>query len=112
MADEFVRKDVFDAALGRIEALIDRSLAKQEALASRMREDTNSSISRLREETNNSISKLQQEMSEMCKDMKAISARLDAMYIKLSMNIAVSHVIVTVFGIIVTIVIAAIQLWK
>ena len=32
MADEFVRKDVFDAALGRIEALIDRSLAKQEAL--------------------------------------------------------------------------------
>ena len=47
MADEFVRRDVFDVAISRIEALIDRSLAKQEALAGRMRGKIFGSVKRL-----------------------------------------------------------------
>ncbi|MBQ9526860.1 MAG: hypothetical protein IJR68_04550 [Fretibacterium sp.] len=36
MADEFVRQDVFDANMRRMEALMDRNLTKHESIAERL----------------------------------------------------------------------------
>ena len=124
MADEFVRRDVFDVTMSRMEALIDRSLAKQEALASRMREETNSAISKMQQamiemrgETNNAISKMQKDISDMRGDIKAevsglkgdvkaMNARLDTLQNKFSWNLAW-------LGVIIGLVLAVVQhLWK
>ena len=101
MNEEFVRKDVFEANMRRIdqhfdaterlvnntvermEAIIDRNLAKHDAVAAEMRGD-----------------------------IRALNTRIDSMEGKLSQSITITSVIVTVFGIIITIVIAAIQFWK
>ena len=83
MAEEFVMKDVFDANIQRIEAIVDRNLAKHEAIASEMRGE-----------------------------FKAINAQMRSMEDKLSLNVTVTGVIVAAFGIIITIIIAAIQLWR
>ena len=47
MSEEFVRKDVFDANMQRIEALMEKNLAKQEAIATEIKGDIKALSNRL-----------------------------------------------------------------
>ena len=106
MANEFVRRDVFDVTMSRMEALIDRSLAKQEALASRMREETNSAISKMQKDISDMRGDIKAEVSGLKGDVKAMNARLDTLQNKFSWNLAW-------FGVIIGLVLAVVQhLWK
>jgi len=132
-ASDFITKDVFnihvksmrdradseeklsDARFDRLEALIAGSLVEQKAMA----KETASSIKaiderlgrvekhieRIEENFNGKIERLQNDVSELKGETKALSARLDTQQTKFGWYL-------TIFGLIITVVIAAIQLWK
>ena len=132
----FVTKDVFDihvksmrdradseeklsdARFDRIEALIAGSLVEQKAMA----KETTSSIRVMNERIgrveerighieksidkfNGKVEKLQDDVSELKANDKALAARLDTQQMKFGWYL-------TIFGLIITVAVAAVQLWK
>ena len=104
-----------DARFDRIEALIAGSLVEQKAMA---KETANSikaiderlgrvekHIERIEENLNGKIERLQNDVSELKGNDKVLVARLDTQQTKTGWYLAI-------FGIIITVAIAAIQLWK
>ncbi|MBQ3377248.1 MAG: hypothetical protein IJG62_03160 [Synergistaceae bacterium] len=84
MADEFVRRDIFDLYMGRMEAIMEKNLAKHDAIAADMKAD----------------------VAELKGDVKAMNARLDTLQNKFSWNLAW-------LGVIIGLVLAVVQhLWK
>ena len=84
MADDYVRREILDLYIERMEAISEKNLAKHDAIAAEMR----SSI------------------SEMKGDLKAMNARLDTIENKFSWNLAW-------LGIIIGLVLAIVQhIWK
>ena len=84
MADEFVRRDIFDLYMGRMEAIMEKNLAKHDAIAADMTAD----------------------VAELKGDVKAMNARLDTLQNKFSWNLAW-------LGVIIGLVLAVVQhLWK
>ncbi|MBR1671439.1 MAG: hypothetical protein IJ702_00785 [Fretibacterium sp.] len=57
---EYVRKDVFEISMQRLEALMERNLARQEAIAGEMKAD----IEKLRREVKEEVGGLRSEMKE------------------------------------------------
>ncbi|MBR0043828.1 MAG: hypothetical protein IJP56_03225 [Synergistaceae bacterium] len=72
MADEFVRRDIFDLYMGRMEAIMEKNLAKHDAIAADMKAD----------------------VAELKGDVKAMNARLDTLQNKFSWNLAWLGVII------------------
>ena len=64
---EYVRKDVFDISMQRLEALMERNLARQEAIAQEMKADNE----KLRSEVKTEISGLRNEMKEEIGGLRA-----------------------------------------
>ena len=84
MADEFVRRDIFDLYMGRMEAIMEKNLAKHDAIAADKKAD----------------------VAELKGDVKAMNARLDTLQNKFSWNLAW-------LGVIIGLVLAVVQhLWK
>ena len=128
-ANDFITKDVFnihvksmrdradseeklsDARFDRIEALIAGSLIEQKAMA----KETANSIKAIDErlgrvektvdKLSEKVERLQDDVSELKGDSKAMNARLDTQQTKFGWYL-------TIFGLVITVVIAAIQLWK
>ena len=125
----FVTKDVFDihvrsmrdradseeklsdAKFERLEALIAGSIAEQRAMA---RETGNSikvindrlgHVEKNLDKLNERVERMQDDISELKANDKALTARLDAQQTKFGWYL-------TVFGLIITVAVAAIQLWK
>ena len=84
MADEFVRRDIFDLYMGRMETIMEKNLAKHDAIAADMKAD----------------------VAELKGDVKAMNVRLDTLQNKFSWNLAW-------LGVIIGLVLAVVQhLWK
>ena len=84
MADEYVRREILDLYIERMEAISEKNLAKHDAIAAEMRAN----------------------ISEMKGDLKAMNARLDTIENKFSWNLAW-------VGIIIGLALAIVQLiWK
>ena len=66
MADEYVRREILDLYIERMEAISEKNLAKHDAIAAEMRAN----------------------ISEMNGDLKAMNARLDTIENKFSWNLA------------------------
>ena len=125
----FVTKDVFDihvrsmrdradseeklsdAKFERLEALIAGSIAEQRAIA---RETGNSikvindrlgHVEKNLDKLNEKFERMQDDISELKANDKALTARLDTQQTKFGWYL-------TVFGLIITVAVAAIQLWK
>ena len=84
MADEYMRREILDLYIERMEAISEKNLAKHDAIAAEMRAN----------------------ISEMKGDLKAMNARLDTIENKFSWNLAW-------VGIIMGLVLAIVQhFWK
>ena len=66
MADEYMRREILDLYIERMEAISEKNLAKHDAIAAEMRAN----------------------ISEMKGDLKAMNARLDTIENKFSWNLA------------------------
>ena len=86
-AAQYVRKDVFDARMDRMEAIMDRNFTRLEAFVEKTATRLNSR-------------------------MDGVETRLGAVEGKVSHIAALTGIIVAVFGVIVTAVVAAIQYMK
>ena len=129
--NEYVRKDVFDARMDRIEALLAQTLAeirldnvklrselKDEmkslhtelkddikSVRSELREDKKSLRGELKEDIKSLRSELKEDINELRSDIRVINARLETQQTKFGWYL-------TIFGLIITVAVAAIQLWK
>ena len=107
-----------DAKFERLEALIAGSIAEQRAMARetgngikavnehiRHVEERIGHVEKNLDKLNEKVERMQGDISELKASDKALTARLDTQQTKFGWSL-------TVFGIIITVVIAAIQLWK
>lgn len=110
--EDYVRKDTFDAHMQRIEALMERNLIEQRAMNERL----NTKLDSLRDEMKRDVTNLRTELkgdmaslrTELKGDIKALDAKVYALEGRLSQNLVITGIIVTIFGLIIT----AIQFWK
>ena len=106
--DEFIRKDVFDISIQRLEALMALNLTEQKAMNERLEariDVLDSRIDVLSERIDKNLAQYEAIASNIEGDIKAMNARLDTQQTKFGWYL-------TIFGLIITVAVAAIQLWK
>ena len=80
---EYVRKDVFDARMDRMEMLMEKTLTEIKADNEKLRSEMNSAIGDLRSEMNAAIGDLRSEMNaaigNLRSEMKVLDSRIDGL---------------------------------
>ena len=97
---EYMR-EMMDEQFKRLEAVVEKNLARQEAIAA----DIKGEMKAMNERIEKNLAQYEAAAGNIEGEMKAISARVDTQQTKFGWYL-------TVFGIIITVVIAAIQFWK
>ena len=69
MADEFVKKEVFDARMDRMEALLEKTLIEMQSEIGQLRSDVKAESGALRSEVNEKVGTLQGEMEQLRSDV-------------------------------------------
>ena len=130
MSEDFVRKDIFELHMQRTEAVTALNLEAQKAMNKRLEEKIDAFSERmnqtlalmneridkkftqidgkidvLSERIDKNLAQYEAIVSNTDGEIKAINARLDTQQTKIGWYL-------TIFGLVITIVIAAIQLWK
>ena len=106
--DEFIKKDLFDLHIQRMETLMALNLTEQKAMNERLE----GRIDVLSERIDKNLAQYEVIASDIEGEIQALNARVGSLEDKISLNVTVTGVLVGAFGIIITIVIAIIQLWK
>ncbi len=107
--NEYVRKDVFAARMDRMEALLAQTLAEirldNVKLRSELKDEMKSRHAELKDDIKAVQGELKEDINELRGDIRVINARLDTQQTKFGWYLAV-------FGLVITVAVAAIQLWK
>jgi len=78
MPDEFVRKEVFDARMDRMEALMEKTLMEMKADNEKLRSEGKEEINSLRSEVSTAISEMKADNEKLRSEMRENNTRLEA----------------------------------
>lgn len=79
MAEEFVRKDVYEADMRRIETLMEKTLLEMRADNDKLRNEVNGAISELRGEMQTGLAKYEAIALETRGEVRALAAHIDSL---------------------------------
>ena len=79
MADEYVKKEVFDARMDRMEALLEKTLIEMKADNEKLRSEVNTAIVGMRSDNEKLRSELKAEILEVKGNINVLSTRMDGM---------------------------------
>ena len=105
MGNDYVRKDVFDATIHRIDQRFDSLEKRMDERFAAMNEKMEQGFALTNERMDKHLAQYEVIASHIEGDIKALNARLDTQQTKFGWYL-------TIFGLVITVVIAAIQLWK
>ena len=78
MSDEFVKKEVFDARMDRMEALLEKTLTEMKMDNEKLRSEVSSAVSKMQADNEKLRSENKEEISGLRSEMRENNARLEA----------------------------------
>ena len=79
MAEEFVRKDVFDARMDRMEALLEKALLEMKADNEKLRREVSTSISEVKADNERLRSEMRENNTRLEAKIEVLGTRIDAL---------------------------------
>ena len=79
MAEEFVNKEVFDARMDRMEAIMEKTLMEMKADNEKYRSEVKGEVNGLRSEVSTAISELRADNEKLRSEIRMLDPRVDAL---------------------------------